>query len=227
MLPSQFHTEGLIGNESKQKWREEILIIAVGSPGLFTGALQSPTSTGLGKDPAVWFCAPVLPHTHGVAGTKLVWEALTLSVVTSPISWTHMSSLSIIHPSSLLQEERFQLWAAHLLSGLFNYLSDWQAHCQWSQRKSFSQKEEIHSCGKHRGSRAKSFMYSSKLHYPYIFFLQGKSFNLSTCLSSSLKWGRQNWPSSNVQCQRFQSILKSLNKRHYKRTVHCSCHAAM
>lgn len=65
VLPSWFHTEGLIGNESKQKWREEILIAAVGSPGLFTGALQFPRSTGLGKDPAVWFCAPVLPHTRG------------------------------------------------------------------------------------------------------------------------------------------------------------------
>lgn len=84
VFPREFRAQGLISNESKQKWKEEILIRFVDFRFIHWG-----------KCPAIWLLAPVVPHIHRGLGWAIGsgYKAGLggLLTVTSPITWTHVS----------------------------------------------------------------------------------------------------------------------------------------
>lgn len=147
--PQWIPRSGLIINESKQKWREEILITSVGYPGVFTGALQSPRSMRLGKDPAIWLLAPVLPRIRrvpgwaissrykaGLGGPDTFYSHFTHQLRTH-MSQSHPLLKAASKPSFQFVVERegsaLGFWSS--LGSLQFQFSGWQPHCQWSQRK--------------------------------------------------------------------------------------------
>lgn len=168
------------------------------------------------------------------AGARLVWEALALFAGTSPISRTHTSQSHSLpkapseSPFQSVVEQESSALGCCLLWGLFNYhflasslpVND-DRGSNFHRRRKFipvasREVTEPEVLGALPNCTVRTYPFCRANHLT----------SLPVCPHLSNEEGRAD-PVLISNVEGFQSISQSLNKRRYRRTTCCSCHAAV